>query len=89
MMPETGGPAPLNSVLLSTLETLSNVTISSEIANKGSSGGSYYDLWGQVVVASNSGTITFANSTTLSTVLGSNWTAGEWFCNQLSIIRIL
>jgi len=79
----------LNTVLLSSAQTLSNVTISSEMENTGTGGGGSYDMWGQVVVASSSGTITFTSGSGLPALFGTNWTTGQWYCQIFAIIRII
>lgn len=88
-VPQSASPGHvLNAVFLSSAQTLSNVTISSEMENAGSLGGGSYDMWGQVVVASNSGTITFTSGSGLPAAFGTNWTTGQWYCQLISFIQI-
>lgn len=83
-------PERLNSVLLSSAQTLSNCSISSEVANLGPAGGGYFDIWGQVITATSAGaSIIFVSGTTaLAAAFGSNWNTGQWNCSQLNFLRL-
>jgi len=82
----------LNSVLLSSAETFSPFAMSvlSEVANLGPSGGGTYDIWGQVIsVISAYSTLSFpSGSAALNTAFGSNWTSGHWVCLIYTVCQI-